>query len=156
MAIIDSAYLLDHVGTQAILDTYSKNNADNITNAIAAYHGKFRSDAIRAGYTEASIDALTVATAPAFWQAVGAQWVLGFMTSGDGNRPDNIEKGWAYANEQLKLLATDNHTVEGLTKGTVLQVRISSLSTISDNRMDRDNTEASSGIRRVGVVDPWI
>lgn len=114
MAIIDSAYLLDHVGTQAILDTYSKNNTDNLTNAIAAYHGAFKSAALKRGYSAATIDALAVATAPAFWKAVGAQWVLGFMTSGDGNRSDNITKGWEYANQQLGLLAGGAHTVDEL------------------------------------------
>lgn len=156
MALIDQAYLEDHVGTSAILLSYAKQNADNITNAIAAFHGKFKSDALRAGYSEASIDALTVATAPMFWKSVGAQYALGTMTSGDGNRPDNIEKGWLYANEQLKLLATSNHTVSELDKSTIDRVRVGSVTAISDNRMDRDNTETSSGIRRVGVVDPWI
>lgn len=156
MALIDQTYLENYVGSASQLSIYSKGNATNITNAIAAFHGKFKSDALRAGYSAASIDALTVGTAPSFWKNVGAQYALGAMTAGDGQRPDSVTDGWNYANEQLRLLATGNHTVDELTKEGTVRMRIGRLDAPSDNMMDRDNAETSSGRRRVGFVDPWI
>lgn len=114
MALIDQTFLENHVGTSAILLTYAKQNVTNIANAIAAYHGAFKSAALKRGYSAASVDALTVTTAPAFWKSVGAAWALGFMTSGDGNRATNIKEGWDWANAQLGLLAGHAHTVDEL------------------------------------------
>lgn len=152
MTLIDTTYLENHVGGSTTLLGYAKGVATNITNAIAAFHGKFKSDALRAGYTEESIDALTVATAPEFWKAVGAQWSLGQMTSGDGGRPLNIDEGWNYANEQLKLLATDNHTIDELTKATTSTgtglVRIGAP---TENVFDRENVS-----QRYNLRDPQL
>lgn len=151
MSLIDQAYLENHVGGSETLLGYAKQVAANITNAIAAAHGAFKSAALKRGYTAASIDALTVGTAPAFWKSVLAKWALGDMTSGDGGRPQNITDGWDDAVKQLSFLATGSHAVDELTLTSTPQARIGTSTTASENAFDRYNTNGEFDRRVVKI-----
>lgn len=156
MALIDTTYLQNFVGSSSTLDGYSKSNSTAVTNAIAAATDMVRSAATAKIYSEASFDALTTSNAPELLQFVAAELALGILTAGDGGRPQNVTDGWNHAEKQLALLATGNLNMEDLLRNS--QVRVGSAATVSANVFDKENkrTAANPNGSRFHAADPEI
>ena len=109
-------YMTDLAQGAEALSRYSAGQDANVDEATDIAADEFRSAAIKGGYAEADIDALTDETIPARWQRLIGHIALEELSSGGIGRPAIIKEKADQARKTLSYLAGGAETIVGLTK----------------------------------------
>jgi hypothetical protein len=114
---VDETLLAEILRDQETLDRLSGSDSARVTRSCDIATDEFRDAAIKGGYLDTDLDALTETTLNVRWREYIGFYAIDDLTVGIGV-PEDIRKRCEDAKKHFSWLATGNATIDGLTKIT--------------------------------------
>jgi hypothetical protein len=113
---VDRDFMAELAHGDTALDRFTGGDDAKLVRKCDIAADEFRSAAIKGGYSEDDIDALTDETTPPRWQEIIGHLALDAVSAGGIGRAEIIKEKADQARQSLRYLAGGAETIDGLTK----------------------------------------